>query len=100
MVDVMQGIGVVPLDVKALNATFVGSGTHKGLLTPQGLGLLWWDASRTELEPAYMAAISLAEPPADFIARPDNMALAASAGRFELGNFNLPAIQGSGRPST
>ncbi|MGU3405006.1 aminotransferase class V-fold PLP-dependent enzyme [Methylobacterium brachiatum] len=96
VVDVMQGIGVVPLDVKALNATFVGSGTHKGLLTPQGLGLLWWDASRTELEPAYMAAISLAEPPADFIARPDNMALAASAGRFELGNFNLPAIQGLG----
>lgn len=96
VVDVMQGIGVVPLDVKALNATFVGSGTHKGLLTPQGLGLLWWDTRLTELEPAYMAAISLAAPPADFIARPDNMALAPSAGRFELGNFNLPAIQGLG----
>jgi len=96
VVDVMQGIGVVPLDVNALNATFIGSGTHKGLLTPQGLGLLWWDTSRTELEPAYMAAISLAEPPADFIARSDNMALAPSAGRFELGNFNLPAIQGLG----
>ena len=84
------------LDVNAINATFIGSGTHKGLLIPQGLGLLWWDTSRTELEPAYMAAISLAEPPADFIARSDNMALAPSAGRFELGNFNLPAIQGLG----
>lgn len=96
VVDVMQGIGVVPLDVKALGAAFVGSGTHKGLLVPQGLGLLYWNAELTEMEPAYMAAVSLAEPPSDLIARSDNMALAPDAGRFELGNFNLPAIQGLG----
>jgi selenocysteine lyase/cysteine desulfurase len=96
IVDAMQGIGVVPIDAKAIKATFIGSGTHKGLLVPQGLGLLYWDASRTELEPAYLAAASLAEPPPDFIARPDNMALPATAGRFELGNFNLPAVQGLG----
>jgi selenocysteine lyase/cysteine desulfurase len=48
------------------------------------------------MEPAYLAAASLAEPPLDFIARLDNMALPATAGRFELGNFNLPAIQGLG----
>jgi selenocysteine lyase/cysteine desulfurase len=96
IVDVMQGIGVVPIDAKAMKATFIGSGTHKGLLVPQGLGLLYWDATRIELEPAYLAAASLAEPPLDFIARPDNMALPATAGRFELGNFNLPAIQGLG----
>jgi selenocysteine lyase/cysteine desulfurase len=93
IVDVMQGVGVVPIDAKAMKATFIGCGTHKGLLVPQGLGLLYWDASRTELEPAYLAAASLAEPPIDFIARTDNMALPATAGRFELGNFNLPAIQ-------
>ena len=96
VVDVMQGIGVVPIDAKAMKATFIGSGTHKGLLVPQGLGLLYWDAARTELEPAYLAAASLAEPPLDFIARPDNMALPATASRFELGNYNLPAIQGLG----
>jgi selenocysteine lyase/cysteine desulfurase len=96
VVDAMQGIGVVPIDAKAMKATFIGSGTHKGLLVPQGLGLLYWDATRTELEPAYLAAASLAEPPRDFIARPDNMALPATAGRFELGNFNLPAVQGLG----
>jgi selenocysteine lyase/cysteine desulfurase len=96
VVDVMQGIGVVPIDAKTMKATFIGSGTHKGLLVPQGLGLLYWDATRTEMEPAYLAAASLAEPPLDFIARPDNMALPATAGRFELGNFNLPAIQGLG----
>ena len=96
VVDAMQGIGVVPINAKAMKATFIGSGTHKGLLVPQGLGLLYWDATRTELEPAYLAAASLAEPPLDFIARPDNMALPPTAGRFELGNFNLPAIQGLG----
>jgi selenocysteine lyase/cysteine desulfurase len=92
VVDVMQAIGVVPIDAKAMRATFVGSGSHKGLLVPQGLGLLYWDKTFTDLEPAYLAAASLAESPADFIARPDKLAPAASARRFELGNFNIPAI--------
>ncbi|MET3415000.1 MULTISPECIES: aminotransferase class V-fold PLP-dependent enzyme [Methylobacterium] len=96
VVDVMQGIGVTPIDAKTMKATFIGSGTHKGLLVPQGLGLLYWDSSKIEMEPAYLAAASLAEPPTDFIAREDNMALPATAGRFELGNYNLPAIQGLG----
>lgn len=96
VVDVMQGIGVTPIDVKKFNATFVGSGTHKGLLVPQGLGFLYWDKSKTELEPAYMAAISLANPPSDFIARHGNMTLSSTAGRFEIGNFNLPAAMALG----
>ncbi|MGY3394834.1 selenocysteine lyase/cysteine desulfurase [Bradyrhizobium sp. USDA 3311] len=96
VVDVMQAIGVVPIDAKAMRATFIGSGSHKGLLVPQGLGLLYWDKSRIELEPAYLAAASLAEVPADLIARPDQLDLAPSARRFELGNFNLPAIHALG----
>jgi selenocysteine lyase/cysteine desulfurase len=58
--------------------------------------LLYWNADLAELEPAYIATISLAEPPSDFIARPDDLRLAPTAGRFELGNFNLPAIQALG----
>jgi len=96
VLDIMQAVGVVPIDAKKAGATFIGCGTHKGLLVPQGLGLLYWDSTRKELEPAYLAAISLANPPADFIARPDDMAPAPTAGRFELGNFNLPAIQALG----
>jgi len=96
VVDVMQAIGVVPIDAKAMRATFIGSGSHKGLLVPQGLGLLYWDKSRIELEPAYLAAASLAEVPADLIARPDELELAPTARRFELGNFNLPAIHALG----
>lgn len=96
IVDVMQAIGVVPIDAKAMGASFIGSGSHKGLLVPQGLGLLYWDNSLSELEPAYLAAASLAAIPSDLIARPDNMAPSRAAKRFELGNFNLPAIHALG----
>lgn len=96
IVDVMQAIGVVPIDAKAMGASFIGSGSHKGLLVPQGLGLLYWDNSLSELEPAYLAAASLAEIPSDLIARLDNMAPSRAAKRFELGNFNLPAIHALG----
>lgn len=96
IVDVMQAIGVVPVDAKAIGASFIGSGSHKGLLVPQGLGLLYWDKSLGELEPTYMAAASLADIPSDLIARPDKMAPSPTARRFELGNFNLPAIHALG----
>ena len=96
IVDVMQAIGVVPIDAKAIRASFIGSGSHKGLLVPQGLGLLYWDKALKELEPTYLAAASLAEIPADLIARPDGLMPAATARRFELGNFNLPAIHALG----
>ncbi|MEH2484446.1 aminotransferase class V-fold PLP-dependent enzyme [Bradyrhizobium sp. AZCC 2230] len=96
IVDVMQAIGVVPVDAKAIGASFIGSGSHKGLLVPQGLGLLYWDKSLNELEPAYLAAASLAEIPDDLIARSDRMAPSPAARRFELGNFNLPAVHALG----
>jgi selenocysteine lyase/cysteine desulfurase len=96
IVDVMQAIGVVPIDAKAIGASLIGSGSHKGLLVPQGLGLLYWDKSLSELEPAYLAAASLAEVPGDLIARPDSMKPSPAAKRFELGNFNLPAIHALG----
>jgi selenocysteine lyase/cysteine desulfurase len=96
IVDVMQAIGVVPIDAKAIRATFMGSGSHKGLLVPQGLGLLYWDRALKELEPTYLAAASLAELPADLIARPESLMPAPTARRFELGNFNLPAIHALG----
>jgi selenocysteine lyase/cysteine desulfurase len=96
VIDAMQSIGVVPIDARAAGATFIGSGSHKGLLVPQGLGLLYWNSSLKDLEPTYLAAASLAEIPADLIARPDKLAPSPTARRFELGNFNLPAIHALG----
>jgi selenocysteine lyase/cysteine desulfurase len=92
VVDAMQSVGVVPVDVKAAGVSLLAAGCHKGLLVPQGLGVLYSDRSLDELKPAYLAVASLADPPADLIARPDNMQLRRGAGRFELGNYNLPGV--------
>lgn len=93
VVDAMQSVGVVPIDVRAMNVSVLAAGTHKGLLVPQGLGVLYVREGLDELQPAYLAMSSLARPPADFIARPDDIATRSDAARFEIGNLNLPDIQ-------
>jgi len=92
VVDAMQSVGILPVNVKSMGASLLACGSHKGLLVPQGLGLLYCDATLDGLTPVYLAAAGLADPPADFIARPDQMGLKAGAGRFEIGNYNLPAM--------
>lgn len=92
VVDVMQSVGVVPVDVKKLGVSVLAAGCHKGLLVPQGLGILYVKAGLDELQPAYLAMSSLANPPEDYIARPDDLAPRQDAGRFEFGNYNLPDL--------
>jgi selenocysteine lyase/cysteine desulfurase len=92
VVDAMQSIGVLPIDVKKMGASVLAAGCHKGLLVPQGLGLLYVDDAMQELQPVYLALSSLADPPDDYIARPGNLTLRRDAGRFELGNYNLPDL--------
>ncbi|CAJ0780021.1 Cysteine desulfurase [Ralstonia psammae] len=96
VVDAMQSVGVLPVDVKAMGVSMLAAGCHKGLLVPQGLGFLYVDKDLDALQPAYLATAGLAHPPADFIARPDDLTLRSGAGRFELGNFNLPDIHALG----
>ena len=92
VVDAMQSVGVLPLDMKALNVSILAAGCHKGLLVPQGLGILYVKAGLDELHPAYLAMAGVAHPPSDYIAKPDDLALASGAARFELGNLNLPDL--------
>lgn len=92
VVDAMQSVGVLPIDVKKLGVSVLAAGCHKGLFVPQGLGLLYVRSDLQELQPAYIGLTSLACPPADYVARADDLALRTDAGRFELGNFNLPAL--------
>lgn len=93
VVDAMQSVGVLPIDVKAMNVSILAAGTHKGLLVPQGLGVLYVREDLEELQPAYLAMSSMARPPADYIARPDDLQTRNDAARFETGNLNLPDIQ-------
>ena len=96
VVDAMQSVGVLPLDVAALRPAMMAFGCHKGLLLPQGLGMLYVSKDLHDLRPAYLALAGLASPPADLVARADNMQLKHGAGRFEIGNHNLPAIHALG----
>ncbi|WP_134144010.1 aminotransferase class V-fold PLP-dependent enzyme [Paraburkholderia sp. BL6665CI2N2] len=92
VVDAMQSVGVIPIDVKALGVSVLAAGTHKGLLVPQGLGILYVADGLDELQPAYLAMSSMARPPSDYIARPDDLDVRKDAGRFEFGNVNLPDL--------
>ena len=92
VVDVMQSVGVLPVRANELGVSVLAAGCHKGLLVPQGLGILYVSSKCSELEPTYLALAGLADPPSDLIARPDRMQLSASARRFEIGNHNLPAM--------
>lgn len=96
VVDAMQSVGVLPVDVKALGVSVLAAGCHKGLLVPQGLGILYVKNGLDEMQPAYVAMSALANPPADYVARPDDLQLRKDAGRFEIGNFNLPDLHALG----
>jgi len=97
VVDAMQSVGVMPVNVDSLGVSILAAGCHKGLLVPQGLGILYVRRRTLEdLQPAYLAMASLAEPPDDYIARPDQLALHKTARRFEIGNYNLADIHALG----
>jgi selenocysteine lyase/cysteine desulfurase len=50
VVDGIQGAGPLPVDLEGVSA--FATGVHKGLMAPQGLGLLWTSpALRAELSP-------------------------------------------------
>jgi cysteine desulfurase / selenocysteine lyase len=93
VLDAMQSIGVIPINVRELGVSVLAAGCHKGLLVPQGLGILYVRSGLDELQPAYLAMTGIANPPADYIARPDDLATRKDAVRFEMGNLNLPAIR-------
>lgn len=96
VVDAMQSVGVTPINLKEMGVSMMVCGSHKGLLVPQGLGILYISKDVENLTPTFMAAASLENPPSDFIASRDNMALKSSASRFEVGNYNLPTITALG----
>jgi len=76
VVDGMQSIGVLPVDVKSLGISMFAAGAHKGLLTPQGIGVLYCDkVLANQLEPEHYAS-----------------EYAGGARRFELGNYNHAGV--------
>ncbi len=60
VVDVMQSLGVVPVDVKSQLIDAAAGGCHKWLLTPEGIGILYLsDRARERIEPTIVGWVSV-----------------------------------------
>lgn len=91
LVDAIQGLGA--LDPAALrHADAVACGGHKWLMAPFGVGFLYLRPELArEWEPDHLGWWGL-EDNEDFT--PENVELAASARRFEIGNMAFDLIEG------
>ena len=83
VLDASQSAGMLPVDMKALGASFIAMPGHKGLYGPQGTGLLLCGCEPTPLLRGGTGSQSLLqEMPAEL---PD---------RLEAGTHNMPGIAG------
>jgi cysteine desulfurase/selenocysteine lyase len=63
VVDVIQALGVVPLDVAAEFVDVAAAACHKWLLTPEGVGLLYLsDRARERIQPTLVGWVSVPNP--------------------------------------
>mgnify|MGYP000931664918 CR=1 FL=1 len=86
-VDAIQGLGVLPFDVRAMGVDAFAADGHKWLLGPEGAGILyiarqWQD----QIEPVEFGWTNVAGW-ADYASR--DMTLRADAGRYEPGTLNV-----------
>ena len=63
VVDVIQALGVIPLDVQAELVDVAAAACHKWLLTPEGVGLLYLSArARERIQPTLVGWTSVPNP--------------------------------------
>jgi cysteine desulfurase/selenocysteine lyase len=63
VVDVIQGMGALPIDVEAELIDAAAGACHKWLLTPEGVGLLYLsERARERIEPTLVGWMSVPEP--------------------------------------
>ncbi len=91
-VDVIQSLGVMPVDVEAMNIDFLAAGGHKWLMSPFGAGLLY---VRRELidrvRPTILGWASVADPLAW---HKIDLTFPGTARRFESGTHPIPSLLG------
>lgn len=91
-IDAMQALGAIDIDVQALGIDFLASGSHKWLLAPRTVGILYVsDHLLPQLHTPRRGWLSVATP-FDFfdLTQP----LKTGMGRFEYSSSNLMAIVG------
>ncbi|GLI36691.1 aminotransferase class V-fold PLP-dependent enzyme [Geobacter hydrogenophilus] len=87
LVDTAQSAGMIPLDVSSMGIDLLAAPGHKGLMGPQGTGVLCV-AEGVELEPLFVGGTGGYS---SGVEQPDAM-----PERLESGTHNLPGIAGLG----
>ena len=82
-IDAAQSAGILPIDLQALGADFIAMPGHKGLLGPQGTGLLLCGREPKPLLQGGTGSVSIQQEMPDFL--PD---------MAEAGTLNVPGIAG------
>src|SRR5256714_7975988 len=89
-VDAIQTIGVVPVDVKAMNIDFLSADGHKWMLGPEGAGIFYCRRELIDhLRPLMVGWMNVinAEQYGTY-----NYILKSDAGRFECGTYNVAGL--------
>ncbi|MDE3196545.1 MAG: aminotransferase class V-fold PLP-dependent enzyme, partial [Acidobacteriota bacterium] len=85
-VDAIQGMGVFPIDVWAMNIDALAADGHKWMLGPEGCGVLYVRLERQEqIKPIQIGWTNFAHY-TDYASR--DMTLRPTAGRYESGTLN------------
>jgi selenocysteine lyase/cysteine desulfurase len=89
-VDAIQSLGVLPVDVHAMNVDFLAADGHKWLLGPEGAGVFYCRQELIErMRPLMIGWMNVIDAlnfgKYDYTLRPD-------AGRFECGSHNTPGL--------
>lgn len=90
LVDAAQSVGHMPVSVKDIGCDFLAASGHKGLLGPQGTGILYMKEPES-LEPAYLGGGTVHS------VTGDGYKLERPPARFEAGTPNIPGVIGMGR---
>jgi selenocysteine lyase/cysteine desulfurase len=88
-VDAIQALGVLPVDVQAMNVDFLSADGHKWLLGPEGCGIFY---CRRELIPSLRPEIGWLNVVNALDYGNYNFTLRGDAKRFECGTYNIPGI--------
>jgi cysteine desulfurase/selenocysteine lyase len=95
LADGVQSVGILDTDVHAMGIDAMAVSTQKGLCGLYGMGFLYCRREWAErLNPAYLArfGVDLGGDAHEAAMGADNYALHTAARRFDLGNYNYPAI--------
>ncbi len=91
-VDAIQGAGVLPIDVEAMQIDFLATGGPKWLLGPMGAGFFYCRREHVDaLDPRLYGWLSTADPENFF---DYDQPLSPTASRFEWGTFSWPSLVG------